>query len=103
MSTSITDSQFSFVLPSLSYIDTHLEEQNIYAETRPARSGGVIAWLTARVAAHRDRTTQRVAMAELDRMTDLELRDIGLNRGDFFRLFNSKMNEDLRARAYLGN
>jgi uncharacterized protein YjiS (DUF1127 family) len=98
MSTSTADNHFSFTLPRLSYVDTSLEDQNRAEEVRPA-SGGFIEWLAARVAAYRTWAAQRQALSELAVMTDRELTDIGLNRGDFVRMFDDNANGDLRSRG----
>ena len=99
MSTSTADNHFSFTLPSLSYIDTSLEDQNRVEDVRPARAGGLSEWLAVRVAAFRAWSAQRRAMGELSLMSDRELMDVGLNRGDFARMFDDTANADLHARG----
>jgi uncharacterized protein YjiS (DUF1127 family) len=101
MNTSTADNHFSFSLPSLSYIDTSLEDQNRYEDVRPARSGGFAAWVAGRIEAVRAWNAERQALAELSLMTDRELMDVGLNRGDFVRMFDDTANADLRARGAL--
>jgi uncharacterized protein YjiS (DUF1127 family) len=98
MSTTV-DSQFTFALPSLSYVDTSLEDQNRIEAGRPAESRGFAEWLAGRVAAFREWNAQRRALAELSVMSDRELMDVGLNRGDFVRMFDSSANADLRERG----
>lgn len=99
MSTSTADNHFSFTLPSLTYVDTSLEDQNRGDDVRVAPAGGFSEWVASRVAAFRVWNTQRKAMAELTRMSDRELMDVGLNRGDFARMFDDSANADLRARG----
>ena len=96
MSTSISEDRFTFALPSLSYIDTSLEEQNTPAIARPH---GFTEWLAGRVAAFRTWSAERRALNELSQMSDRELFDVGLNRSDFGRMFNDATNEDLRNRG----
>ena len=98
MSTSISEDRFTFSLPSLSYIDTSLEEQNTFT-ARPARPHGFVEWLAGRVAAFRTWNAERRALNELTQMSDRELTDIGLNRGDFVRMFDNAANQDLRDRG----
>ena len=100
MSTSISEDRFTFSLPSLSYIDTSLEEQNTFT-ARPARPHGFVEWLAGRVAAFRTWNAERRALNELSQMSDRELFDVGLNRYDFGRMFNDATNEDLRNRGRL--
>ena len=51
------------------------------------------------MAAFRAWRLERRAQTELGNMTDRELMDIGLNRGDLMRVFNPAQNADLRGRA----
>ena len=100
MSTSTVDNHFSFSLPSMSYVDTSLEDQNRdIVDVRPAPSGGFIAWLAGRIAAYRVWSAYRKALGELSMMSDRELMDVGLNRGDFVRMFDETANADLRERG----
>ncbi len=99
MNTATADNHFSFSLPSLSYIDTSLEDQNRYDEARPARSGGFAEWLAGRISDIRTWNADRRALNELSMMSERELMDIGLNRGDFIRMFDDTANTDLRARG----
>jgi uncharacterized protein YjiS (DUF1127 family) len=55
--------------------------------------------MAGRVAALRVWNAQRQALGELSLMTDRELMDVGLNRGDFVRMFDDTANGDLRARG----
>lgn len=99
MSTSVSHNQFSFVLPSLSYIDTSLEEQNTQTAPRRTRPQSLIEWLAVRIATFRAWSAARKALSELSRMSDRELMDVGLNRGDFARMFDDSLNQDLKARG----
>jgi len=93
------DSHFTFTLPSLSYVDTSQEDQNRIEVARPVQSRGFTEWLAARVAAFRAWNAERRALAELSAMSERELMDVGLNRGDFVRMFDSSANADLRERG----
>jgi uncharacterized protein YjiS (DUF1127 family) len=102
MGAQTADSQFSFKLPSLSYIDAKWEEPNLLAPAAtPAdsRKSGLAAWLSARVAAFQAWRQDREAAAELAAMSNHELMDIGLSRSDLSRVFDPAFNEDLRARG----
>ena len=101
MSTSTVDNHFSFSLPSLSYVDTSLEDQNRAEDAVPSHAGGLVVWLATRFSAIRTWNTQRRSLNELSRMTDRELTDVGLNRSDFARMFDDSANADLRARGSL--
>jgi len=102
MSAQTANTQFSFQLPSLSYVDASWEEPNLRAPAAaPAtgRNSGLAAWLSGQMARliawHRDRQ----AIAELSTMTDRELLDIGLTRGDLPRVFQPAFNQDLFRRG----
>ncbi len=99
MSTSTADNHFAFSLPSLSYVDTSLEDQNRAPVAQPVQPHGVMEWLAGRVAAFRSWNNERRALAELSLMSERELMDVGLNRGDFARMFDDSANGDLRARG----
>ena len=90
------DNHFLFTLPSPSYVDISPDEQT---RIEDMRAGGFVDWLAGRVAAFRARQVQRRALAELSGMTDRELTDIGLNRGDFMRMFGDASVDDLRTRG----
>jgi uncharacterized protein YjiS (DUF1127 family) len=100
MSVHTADSQFSFQLPSLSYIDAKWEEPNLRGTApRAVRKGGIAAWLSRQAAALVTWQRNSAAMNELAAMTDRELLDIGMNRADFARVFNPSLNQDLRQRG----
>jgi uncharacterized protein YjiS (DUF1127 family) len=102
MSAHTADSQFTFKLPSLSYIDVRGEEPNLRApaaDSASARKGGLVAWLSRQVAGFIARHRDSAAIAELSTMSDHELMDIGLNRADLYRAFEPEFNQDLRRRG----
>jgi uncharacterized protein YjiS (DUF1127 family) len=100
MSAPISKSQMAFELPKLSYIDTRWEEPAVVApDAVPAVGGSFTAWVADKIAAVRAWNAERRALAELQSMSDRELFDVGLNRGDFARLFDDRFNQDLRARG----
>ncbi len=101
MSAHTANSQFSFELPSLSYIDAKWEEPNLStpAVSTPARSGGLAEWLSRRVAAFLAWRRDSRAAAELSLMSDHELMDIGISRSDLPRVFDRTVNQDLRERG----
>ena len=91
MSAPIAKTQFAFELPKLSYVDTSWEERVITdAEKAERAPSGFAHWLAGRVVAFRAWRERNAAMSELATMTDRELADIGLNRGDLSRVFVSR-------------
>jgi uncharacterized protein YjiS (DUF1127 family) len=102
MSVQTANSQFSFQLPSLSYIDAKWEEPNLRTPSvsaDAARKGGLAAWLSRKVSAFVARRRDSEAAGELALMSDRELMDIGLSRADTTRVFDPAFNEDLRQRG----
>jgi len=99
MSAPLTKSQMAFDLPKLSYIDTTWEEPAVPPRSEPVREHGFASWVARRVAAFRIWRANSRAVGELRHMSDRELFDVGLNRGDFDRIFDNRFNEDLRARS----
>jgi uncharacterized protein YjiS (DUF1127 family) len=102
MSAHTADSQFSFQLPSLSYIDAKWEEPNLHAPDavpQVVRKAGLAAWLSRQVAAVAAWRSNRAAASELLAMSDHELADIGLNRSDVSRVFDPGFNQDLCQRG----
>jgi uncharacterized protein YjiS (DUF1127 family) len=99
MSAPMTKSQLAFELPPLSYIDTRWEEPDVHPVSVPVRKHGFASWIAARVAAFRTWRENARALAELRGMSDRELLDVGLNRGDCQRIFDSRFNSDLLTRG----
>ena len=99
MSAPMTKSQLAFELPSLSYIDTRWEEPAVQPAVVPVRKHGFASWIAARVAALRTWQENSRALAELSGMSDRELLDVGLNRGDLRRIFDDRLNQDLMERS----
>jgi uncharacterized protein YjiS (DUF1127 family) len=102
MSVHTADSQFTFELPSMSYIDAKWEEPNLrIADATPSvvRNGGLGAWLSRQISEFVAWRRNSQAAGELSAMSDRELMDIGLSRADVSRVFQSSFNEDLRDRG----
>jgi uncharacterized protein YjiS (DUF1127 family) len=102
MSAHTADSQFSFRLPSLSYVDASWEEPDLRAAAAQpsiARKAGLRAWLAARAAAFRTWQRDNQAAGELGMMTDRELMDIGISRSDLNRVFDPALSADLGQRG----
>jgi len=95
MSKPIAKSQFAFQLPLLSYVDVHLEEPELGTPVSPRKSRGILAF----IAAFKAWREKNAAMADLSMMTDRELADIGLTRSDLGRVFDRRLNGDLRGRT----
>jgi uncharacterized protein YjiS (DUF1127 family) len=101
MSAPITKSQLAFELPPLSYIDTRWEEPDAQPAVAPVRQRGhgFASWVAANVAAYRTWRQNARALGELSGMTDRELSDVGLTRGDLRRVFDDRFNRDLLQRS----
>ena len=95
MSAPIAKNQLAFELPKLSYVDASLEEPNLREAPHDASPQGVVAWIACRVAAVAEWNRRQRDLAELTMMTDHELSDIGLSRGDLPRVFQPGFNQDL--------
>ena len=95
MSAPINKSHMAFELPRQSYIDTSLEEPAVEATAEPDVRHGPGAWI-AGIQAWRVKSR---ALTELDNLSDRELIDMGLNRGDVPRMFDNRYNRDLLARG----
>lgn len=100
MSAPIAKSHMAFELPKLSYIDTRFEEPAAAPAATPARPHTLATWIAARVAAFRAWRVEQAGIAELNAMSDRELFDVGLNRGDLDRVFDDRFNRDLRRRGH---
>ncbi len=102
MSAHIAKSQFSFELPSLSYIDARWEEPSLreaVAAPKVVGSTGIAAWVSRQVAALVAWRRNNEAAAELRTMSDRELADIGLCRSDLSRVFQPGFSQDLYQRG----
>ena len=102
MSAHAADSQCSFQLPSLSYIDASWEEPELRAAAKnvlPSHESGFSAWLRVRIAAFKTWRRNNAAAAELGSMSDYQLLDMGVSRSDFGRLFDPAFNEELKRRG----
>jgi uncharacterized protein YjiS (DUF1127 family) len=102
MSAHTADSQFTFSLPSLSYIDAKWEEpalRQAQGTPNPVRNTGLAAWLSQQVAAFAAWRGNREVALDLSRMSDFELADIGLCRSDLARIFEPTSNQDLFQRG----
>ncbi len=99
MSAPIAKNQFSFELPKLSYVDAKWEEPNLTSDEPVERSHGFADWLAGLVVAFRAWREREAAMGELSMMSDRELMDIGLNRGDLGRVFTAQFRQEMGSRA----
>jgi len=101
MSVHTANSQFSFQLPSLSYIDAKWEEPSLRAPAAPSvvRKGGLAAWLSRHVGTFVAWRRNSEAANQLSNMSERELMDIGLSRADLDRVFQPAFNADLRRRG----
>ncbi len=103
MTAHIAKSDLAFELPKQTYINVRLEEPNLSAPVIEQPKPGLFAWIAQRIAAFSEWSQSRAQAEELRGMTERELADIGLNRGDLNRVFSQEHNRDLReARALLG-
>jgi len=99
MSAPLTKSQMAFDLPKLSYIDTRWEEPAVQLVAQPEPQHRFASWIAARIAGFRTWRENARAYSELNNMSDRELYDVGLNRGDLERIFDDRFNQDLRSRV----
>jgi uncharacterized protein YjiS (DUF1127 family) len=99
MSAPMTKSQMAFDLPKLSYIDTRWEEPAVGPVAQPEPTHRFASWIAAGVTAFRTWRTNARALAELNNMSERELFDVGLTRGDFDRIFDNRFNQDLLTRG----
>ena len=99
MSAPISKSQMAFELPKLSYIDTRWEEPAVPAAFEPAPTHTIANWIVDRIDAFRAWRLNSRALTELSNMSDRELYDVGLSRGDLDRVFDDRFNQDLRFRT----
>lgn len=103
MTAHIAKGDLAFELPKQTYINVRLEEPNLFAPVVDQPKPGLFGRIAQRIAAFAARSRHHADAAELRGMTDRELADIGLNRGDLDRVFSAEYNRDLReARALLG-
>jgi uncharacterized protein YjiS (DUF1127 family) len=102
MSVHSADSHVSFHLPSMGYIDTRWEEQDPptpTAASKVARKSWLASWLARRLAAVAAWRQESITARELASMNDHELMDIGLNRSDLPRVFDSAFSQEMRQRS----
>ena len=97
MSAPITKSQLTFAAANLSYIDASAEEPNLRALPAAEPKSGMFAWVAQRYAAFVAWNKTQEQAAELSGMSERDLADIGLNRGDLKRVFTPEFNRDLIA------
>lgn len=101
MNAPVAKDQFTFSLGNLSYVDASYDDGRAYAPVQ--RKGGVRKWLAGRVSAFAAWRRHQEALHQMEMMTDRELADIGLNRGDLPRVFDPAFAaERARARNYPG-
>lgn len=101
MSAPIAKDQLAYQLPNLTYVDAHSEEPNLERSTLPTErpDPGFARWLANRIEGFRAWREKQTAVAEMEMLSDRELLDIGLNRSDLYRVFDSTHNADLVARS----
>ncbi len=103
MTASIPKSQLTFSLPNLSYVDARLEEPNLTAPAPQQTATGIFAWLARQATNFAAWNRMHDQAAELFGMSDRELSDMGLSRGDIPRVFAPQHAKDLHeARSLLG-
>jgi uncharacterized protein YjiS (DUF1127 family) len=92
-------SDLSFQLPSLSYVDAKWEEPELRQTATAPKSSGLTAWFLARLETLNTWYRKNAAAIELASMSDRELQDIGLGRADLHRVFDDRLNSDLKQRS----
>jgi len=95
----MTKDQLAFSLGNVSYIGPHYED----VQERPQlQGGGFRGWIVALARAIGVWFEKQTALRELEGMSDRELADIGLARGDLRRVLDAGFNADLpRGRDYI--
>ncbi|MDR3535764.1 MAG: DUF1127 domain-containing protein [Acetobacteraceae bacterium] len=99
MSAPIAKTTFSLDLPKLSYVNAKWEEPSLTAAQSVAKPRGFAGWLGGLVTAFRAWRERDIALGELSMMTDRELMDIGLTRGDLSRVFSADFRQEMGRRA----
>lgn len=99
MSAPISKTQFSLDVPNLSYVNAKWEEPNLTAALPAENPHGFASWLASLVMAFREWRQRDIALGELSMMTDRELMDIGLTRGDLSRVFSADFRREMGRRA----
>ena len=99
MSAPIAKDQLAFSLGNLSYIGPQYEDVQ---ERARLEHSGFARWIFARGHAIRAWFEKQAELRELEQMSDRELADIGLGRGDLRRVFDPGFNADVpRGRDYI--
>jgi|SRR5215469_14928439 len=99
MSAHFAKDQLAFSLGNVSYIGPYYED---VAERPVAAPSGFGAWIAARAHAVWAWFEKQIVLRELEDMSDRELSDIGLSRGDVRRVFDPAFVADLpRGRNYI--
>ncbi len=101
MSAPLAKNQFTFSLGNMSYIGPSYEDVPAYSaqEVRQA-SGG---WIARGLRAIKAWYARQAVLREMEMMTDRELADIGLSRGDLPRVFDPAFAADhARGRDFPG-
>ncbi|MBV9248606.1 MAG: DUF1127 domain-containing protein [Acetobacteraceae bacterium] len=100
MSAPIAKDQIVFQLPKLTYINARYEEPNLHYALHPAKARRSLRQSLADfIVALRKSRQNRAALAELEMMSDRELRDMGISRADFSRIFDPQFSRDLDDRG----
>ncbi len=94
MSAPIAKSHLTFAAPNLTYIDASAEEPNLRTLPATAQKVGLLGWVADRYAAFVTWNRMQDQAAELASMSERDLADIGLNRGDLQRVFTPEFNRD---------
>ncbi|MGE0417440.1 MAG: DUF1127 domain-containing protein [Acetobacteraceae bacterium] len=103
MSAPIAKSQIAFELPKLSYVDARLEEPNLLQRPMEQPKQGFGAWIAGRISALARWNRDHEQAAELYSMTDRELMDMGLSRGDIPGVVSGQYSKELNeARGLIG-
>jgi len=100
MNAPVARDQFEFSLGNVSYIGPAYEDPQT-AEFKPSEHGAG-TWLRRIVTAAAEWRQRQSVLREMQTMSDRELSDIGLSRGDLARVFDPAFAADYsRARNYI--
>jgi len=101
MSAPLAKNQFTFSLGNMSYIGASYEDAPAYPAQEVRQTSG--GWIARGLRAVTEWYRRQAVLHEMAMMTDRELADIGLSRGDLPRVFDPAFAADrARGRDYAG-
>jgi uncharacterized protein YjiS (DUF1127 family) len=100
MTAPIAKNQLSYTLGNMSYIGSSYDDASVAPAAQPRQGFG--RWLVQWFAGFKEWQRKQTVLREMETMTDRELADIGLARGDLPRVFDPAFASDhARGRDYI--